>query len=268
MRAALFHDLDRLEARVDAIHRAGPEGALHAIAIKANPLVELLRRVVAQGAGLEAASWEEVTVALAAGCPADRIVFDGPAKTEDELRKALELGVWLNADSGAELARLEALGAPGEARIGLRVNPQLGAGAIAITSTVSRGATFGVPIDEAPELLDRYPFVTGLHVHTGSQGVGLPDSVEAQLQGSVQFGLTAALYGRIDIEGGGVKNSNFHDYPMVRMADAPKVEVTLLSSPDATVGGAGEPGVPPVAPAVANAMARLGKRPRTLPIVG
>lgn len=95
-----------------------------------------------------------------------------------------------------------------------------------------------------------------------------PDSVEAQLQGGVQFGLTAALYGRIDIENGGVKNSNFHDYPMVRMADAPKVEVTLLSSPDATVGGAGEPGVPPVAPAVANAMARLGKRPRTLPIVG
>jgi len=173
VRAALFHDLDRLEARVDAIHRAGPEGALHAIAIKANPLVELLRRVVARGAGLEAASWEEVTVALAAGCPADRIVFDGPAKTDQELRQALELGVWLNADSAEELARLEALGAPGRARVGLRVNPQLGAGAIAITSTVSRGATFGVPIDEAPALLDRYPFVTGLHVHTGSQGVGL-----------------------------------------------------------------------------------------------
>jgi len=95
-----------------------------------------------------------------------------------------------------------------------------------------------------------------------------PDSVEAQLQGSVQFGLSAALYGRIDFVDGGVKQSNFHDYRVVRMSDAPDVEITLLSSPDAPVGGAGEPGVPPVAPAVANAMAVLGRRPRTLPIVG
>lgn len=173
VRAALFHDLDRLEARVDALQAAGPPDALHAIAIKANPLVELLRHVVDRGAGLEAASWEEVQVAVAAGCPPDRIVFDGPAKTEAELRAALALGVWLNADSEAELERLAALGAPGNARVGLRVNPQLGAGAIAITSTVSRGATFGVPLDEAAALLDRFPFVTGLHVHTGSQGVGL-----------------------------------------------------------------------------------------------
>ena len=95
-----------------------------------------------------------------------------------------------------------------------------------------------------------------------------PDSVEAQLQGGVQFGLSAALYGRIDIVDGGVKQSNFHDYKMVRMADAADVEVTLLTSPEAPVGGAGEPGVPPVAPAVANAMAVLGRRPRTLPIIG
>ncbi|MEO0601395.1 MAG: molybdopterin cofactor-binding domain-containing protein [Myxococcota bacterium] len=92
-----------------------------------------------------------------------------------------------------------------------------------------------------------------------------PDSVEAQIQGAVQYGLTAALYGRIDIEDGAVKQSNFHDYPIVRMADAPRTEVRIVKS-DGPVGGAGEPGVPPVAPAVANALAELGERKRRLPL--
>lgn len=173
VKAAVFHDLDRLEARLSELRRAFPADTLHAVAIKANPLVELLRVVVQAGAGLEAASWEEVQLALAAGCPADRIVFDSPAKTDRELRAALELGVWLNADHGSELARLEALGAPKKARIGLRVNPQLGTGTIAFTSTVGRASKFGVPLSEAPALVERYGFVSGLHVHTGSQGVGL-----------------------------------------------------------------------------------------------
>ncbi len=172
-KAAIFHDLDRLEGRLADLQAAFPPDTLHAVAIKANPVVELLRIVVAAGAGLEAASWEEVALALAAGCSPERIVFDSPAKTDDELRRALELGVWLNADHAGELARLEALGAPGRAKIGLRVNPQVGDGAIAFTSTVGRASKFGVPLDEARSLLARYPFVTGLHVHTGSQGCGL-----------------------------------------------------------------------------------------------
>lgn len=172
-RAAIFHDLDRLEGRLADLHAAFPPHTLHAVAVKANPLVSLLRVVVGSGAGLEAASWEEVALALAAGCPPDRIVFDSPAKTDAELRDALALGVWLNADHAEELARLEQLGAPGEARIGLRVNPQIGDGAIAFTSTVGKASKFGVPLAEAPALLRRFPFVTGLHVHTGSQGCGL-----------------------------------------------------------------------------------------------
>lgn len=172
-RSLLFHDLDRLEGRLSDLRAAFPPDALHAVAIKANPLVELLRIVVASGAGLEAASWEEVTLAVAAGCPPDRIVFDSPAKTDAELDKALALGVWLNADHPDELERLQRLGAPGHARVGLRVNPQVGDGAIAFTSTVGRGSKFGVPLEQAPDLVRRFPFVTGLHVHTGSQGCGL-----------------------------------------------------------------------------------------------
>ena len=174
VRAALFHDLDRLDARVDELVAACPPATLHAVAIKANPLVSLLRRLVDRGVGLEAASWEEVEVGLAAGCPPERLVFDGPAKTESELRQALALGLWLNVDNDEELRRLAALGAASSAaRIGLRVNPQLGEGAIAATSTVGRTSKFGVPLSRAAELVQAYPFVTGLHVHTGSQGCGL-----------------------------------------------------------------------------------------------
>lgn len=172
-RSAIFHDLDRIEHRVDELNQAFPPSALHTIAIKANPLVELLKVTVRAGCGLEAASWEEVQLALAAGCRPDRIVFDSPAKTSTELEQALELGVWLNVDNVDELGRLEALGAPRNAKIGLRVNPQVGLGKIAFTSTVGRHSRFGVPLEQAPSLKRRYPFITGLHVHTGSQGCGL-----------------------------------------------------------------------------------------------
>lgn len=172
-KSLMFHDLEALETRLRALVAAFPDDAVHGIAIKANPLIEILRVIVEAGAGLEAASWEEVQCALAAGCPPDRLVFDSPAKTDDELRASLALGLWLNADHEGELARIAQLDAPGAARIGLRVNPAIGAGTIGHTSTVSRDSKFGELIERAPELVKRYPFVTGLHVHTGSQGVGL-----------------------------------------------------------------------------------------------
>jgi len=93
-----------------------------------------------------------------------------------------------------------------------------------------------------------------------------PDGVIAQMEGGMIFGLTAALYGRIDIEAGGVKQSNFHDYRMVRMVDAPRLHVALV--PDGSApGGVGEVAVPHLSAAVANALALLGPRPRSLPLI-
>jgi isoquinoline 1-oxidoreductase subunit beta len=93
-----------------------------------------------------------------------------------------------------------------------------------------------------------------------------PGQIEAQLQGGIVFGLSAALYGEITLERGRVVQGNFDSYPVVRMADAPAVEVHIVPSTDAQ-GGAGEPGVPPIAPAVCNAIfAATGKRIRKLPI--
>jgi isoquinoline 1-oxidoreductase beta subunit len=93
-----------------------------------------------------------------------------------------------------------------------------------------------------------------------------PDTIEAQMQGGVVFGLSAALYGEITIDKGRVQQGNFDDYPMLWMPEMPVVEVHIVPSTDA-LGGIGEPSVPPTAPAVCNAIfAATGKRIRRLPI--
>jgi isoquinoline 1-oxidoreductase beta subunit len=93
-----------------------------------------------------------------------------------------------------------------------------------------------------------------------------PDSIRAQFEGGVIFALSAAALGEITIAGGRVQQSNFHDYQVVRMAQAPQVDVEILESPAESVGGIGEPPVPPLAPAVANAIfAASGTRIRRLP---
>jgi len=93
-----------------------------------------------------------------------------------------------------------------------------------------------------------------------------PDTVRAQLEGAVGFALSAALFDEITLENGRVVQSNFHDYPMLRIHEAPAVEVHIVPS-EAPSTGIGEPGVPPVAPALGNALFALtGKRVRRLPI--
>lgn len=92
-----------------------------------------------------------------------------------------------------------------------------------------------------------------------------PDSVAAQMEGGIQFGVTTALMSRITLDAGEVRESNFHDFPMQRLAHAPEVVVEIIPS-DRPPGGAGEPGIVPVAAAVANAIhAATGRRLRAMP---
>ncbi|TRD11969.1 xanthine dehydrogenase family protein molybdopterin-binding subunit [Erythrobacter insulae] len=94
-----------------------------------------------------------------------------------------------------------------------------------------------------------------------------PDGFRNQIEGGIVFGLTAAMYGELDLVDGAVKQSNFHDYKMLRMNEVPQIEVALINSGDVPVGGAGEPGLPPAAPALTNAIfAATGERLRELPI--
>ncbi|MER2491295.1 molybdopterin cofactor-binding domain-containing protein [Catenovulum sediminis] len=92
------------------------------------------------------------------------------------------------------------------------------------------------------------------------------DRVKAQMEGAVIFGLSIALHNKISFKNGRVTQSNFHDYPVLRMHETPEIEVHIVDS-DAPPGGVGEPGLPPLAPSVCNAIyATTGKRYRQLPL--
>ncbi len=93
-----------------------------------------------------------------------------------------------------------------------------------------------------------------------------PAQIEAQMESGILYGLSAALHGAIHLDGGKVRESNFHDYPVVRMREAPRIDTVIVASTDPP-GGVGEPSTPPVAPAVCNALLALtGKPVRALPI--
>jgi isoquinoline 1-oxidoreductase beta subunit len=93
-----------------------------------------------------------------------------------------------------------------------------------------------------------------------------PETVRAQMESGIAFGLGAALHSKLSFRDGRVQQSNFHDYQVLRLDEMPEVEVHIVPSTD-KMGGVGEPGVPPIAPAVANALAQLtGQRLRELPL--
>ncbi|MEU8583359.1 diaminopimelate decarboxylase [Streptomyces abikoensis] len=182
-------DVPGIRAAAAALHRAFAQvsapgtDVLHAFAVKAAPLVPVLRLLAEEGLGAEVASPGELALARAAGVPPARTVLDSPAKTPAELREALALGVAVNADSREELVRLDGLlddGAPASVPpLGLRVNPQVGGGSISALSTATPMSKFGVPLrDEgAREWLVRAyaerPWLTRIHAHVGSQGCPL-----------------------------------------------------------------------------------------------
>ena len=94
-----------------------------------------------------------------------------------------------------------------------------------------------------------------------------PAVVRMQMESGIVYGLSAALYGEITLADGAVEQANFTDYPVVHLADAPAMSVHIVASDSPVIGGVGEPGTPPIAPAVANAVfAATGQRLRSLPL--
>jgi diaminopimelate decarboxylase len=175
---AFLFDLDAFDRALAELQAAFPLGTLHALAVKANPAGAILRRAVAAGAGLEAASAGELELALRIA-PPDRILLDSPAKTRPEIARAIASGAHVNLDNLQEVARVAAMQpvlAPGQV-IGLRVNPVVGAGSILSTSTAMAGSKFGVDLEIYGEDVRRayaeHAWLTGLHVHVGSAGIDL-----------------------------------------------------------------------------------------------
>ncbi len=132
--------------------------------------------------------------------------------------------------------------------------------------------SFGTVVGQVAELsLRRTTAGEEIRVHRVSCAVDCgrpvtPDIIRQQMEGGIVFGLSAAFFGEINIDAGRVRQSNFHDYRIARMQQSPAIEVAVIDS-DAEPTGVGEPGVPPIAPALANAVFALtGRRLRSLPL--
>lgn len=161
-----------LAAKVEQLQHAFPPDTLHAIAIKANPLVEVLRTLNEMGTGAEAASMGEVVLAIAASFPDEAIVFDSPAKTFGELAwlKQHHPGIWVNVDSLDELPMYHRLGCP--FRMGLRINPGVAVAAPEALQVSGEQSKFGVHLGQREAIMEAFrttPALQGLHLHTGSQ---------------------------------------------------------------------------------------------------
>ncbi|MFH1700449.1 MAG: diaminopimelate decarboxylase [Candidatus Zixiibacteriota bacterium] len=177
--SVIFYDFEILGAKINDVTHAFPPNSLHTVAIKANPLSKILSRTKNLGLGAEAASLPELYLAQKAGFSPNKIIFDSPAKTINDLEYALREGVHINADSFEELRRIEELlkRIDSKSRIGIRLNPQIGFGDIASSSTAGEYSKFGIPINEFRgqiiESFIKYEWLSGVHIHIGSQGFPL-----------------------------------------------------------------------------------------------
>ena len=215
-KAWLVYDKNRLLGRLQDAQESFPKNAIHAVAVKANPVVNVLSELVASGAGLECASIEEVHIALAAGAEGRSIVFDSPAKTAEEIEFALLHGITLNLDNLQEVELVAKIlkDIKSNSWVGVRVNPAVGEGKIAATSVSGIRSRFGFAcsmsnqeqVQELAELFGQYSWLCGIHVHVGSQGCSV-QQLAAGASAAVELALHVEEHtGRslrfIDIGGG------------------------------------------------------------------
>ena len=180
--AAIIYDLDAIQHQVNQLKQVFPT-AFHALSVKANPLPSILKPLNQAQVGLEAASIGEVYIAMKCGYDGSQVVFDSPAKSMEDIEFALSAGVVINADNFVELERIDSvykdLGS--KSRVGLRINPQIGLGSIASSSVAGKVSKFGVPLSEREliiEAFQKYKWLKGLHVHSGSQGMAIEQLVD------------------------------------------------------------------------------------------
>lgn len=149
----------------------------------------VLRLALESGFGGECASLPEALHALSVGFPPNKVVFDSPCKTKSDIKTALESGVIMNLDNEHEAQVVDDL-LKTQCRdfqpnvIGIRINPVVGEGAIAMMSTASKVSKFGVPLvtetkDRIVALYHQYSWLNGIHFHVGSQGVPIELFVNA-----------------------------------------------------------------------------------------
>ena len=178
--AIIIQSWNQLDNYLDHLKSSFPADSLHAIAIKTNPHPKVLEHLVKKGFGLEAASIEEVHLAVKAGANFSKIVFDSPVKTHHEINYCNKNfpGLRINVNSLEELNRI-----PKHPNfvLGIRINPMIDAGSPLLYHVSSDESKFGVPIVEEEAIINailNYP-ITQLHVHAGSHMNDLERAVNA-----------------------------------------------------------------------------------------
>jgi diaminopimelate decarboxylase len=236
-------DMDALGLAVASLQSAFPAHFSHAFAAKANPMPAVLAFLRDARMACEVASPHEFAAAVDAGFTPQNVVFDSPAKTRPELRNALARGTVLYVDNFQELARVEELLTTprSSATIGIRINPQVGAGSITSTSTASATSKFGIALrdpgnrDALIAAFESRPWLSSLHVHVGSQGCPLELTVQGvkevvDLAGSINAACGQQRIHTLDIGGGLPVNfasdavsPTFEDYAALLRAAVPQL---------------------------------------------
>lgn len=180
-KALYIYAEELLQNRLEHLEEVYPKAVLHAVAIKTNSLPKVLEYIIQAGHGLEAASYEEVELAVEKGCPFNKIVFDSPAKTRKEIEKCDKNfpGLYVNANSLQELDRLQE---SSHLKIGVRINPLVDVKSPGIFNVSHKNSKFGIPISLEKEILNKIfsnANIQGLHVHAGSEIGNIAGHVEA-----------------------------------------------------------------------------------------
>ncbi len=202
-----IYNKEILVDRLDHLSAVFPKDSLHAVAIKSNSNHEVLKEIVNQGHGLEAASYEEVLLAHKAGCPNEKIVFDSPVKTIEEIHNCNQQfpSMILNANCFQELERLKG---KNNVRIGIRINPLIKLDNPGIYDVSGNNSKFGIPISQKEKIIQyalHMPNCEGLHIHAGSE-IGSEENHIRAIGSIVDIAEEIRLKGKklafIDIGGG------------------------------------------------------------------
>lgn len=183
-------DLDVFRARLQNLTDAfGEDFITHGLSIKAQPLAGILNfaRKNFKNVGIEGASYQEVLHGFNIGFDPSQLIFDSPVKPKHELIKAMEKGFYINLDNIQDMETVDEIlkeGLQTNSKFGIRLNPLVGEGTIAASSTAGISSKFGLlahkeTIDTLVNLFKKYPFVQGYHCHVGSQGIELEKLVAA-----------------------------------------------------------------------------------------
>ena len=240
---AAFVDVAGVAETIATLKNSFPKHFEHTFAAKANTMRAALELVRQEGLGCEVASRGELRQALRAGFEPRQIVYDEPAKTPTVLREALDAGVNLNIDNFQEFATVEAhIGdSTPTARLGFRINPQVGVGAIGAMSTATATSKFGVALSDDGqrerliELYSSRPWLNSIHTHIGSQGctlalmvsgirrvVDLVEEINAQFEQPRIRVIDIGGGLPVNFDGDEVKPS-FADYAAVLKKDVPEL---------------------------------------------